>query len=87
MADSLYSGRAYRPLNVIDEGNRQVLGIEVAYSIPSLRVIRVLEQLIEMYGKPRAPRLDKGPELTSIAFTEWCAAQGIEVRFIQPREA
>jgi putative transposase len=64
--------------------SRQGLGIEVPYSIPSLRVIRVLEQLIEMYGKPRAVRLDNGPELTSVAFTEWRAVQRIEVRFIQP---
>jgi hypothetical protein len=47
MADALYGGRAFRTLNLIDEGNRQVLGIEVAHSIPSLRVIRVMEQLIE----------------------------------------
>jgi putative transposase len=45
------------------------LGIEVAHSIPSLRVIRVMEQLIELHGKPRALRLDNGPELTAIAFT------------------
>jgi putative transposase len=25
-----------------------------------------------------------GSELTSIAFTEWCAERGIELRFIQP---
>jgi len=84
MADSLYSGRAYRTLNLIDEGNRHVLGIEVAHSIPSLRVIRVMEQLIELHGKPRALRLDNGPELTAIAFTEWCTSRGIEARFIQP---
>jgi hypothetical protein len=47
----------------------------VAHSIPSLRVIRVIEQLIELYGKPRALRLDNGPELTSVAFTEWCMTQ------------
>ena len=35
-------------------------------------------------GKPRALRLDNGSELTSIAFTEWCSEQGIELRFIQP---
>ena len=35
MADSLYSGRWFRTLNVIDEGNRQALGIEVATLIPS----------------------------------------------------
>lgn len=34
--------------------------IEVAYSTPSLRVFRVLQQLMEMYGKPRALRLDNG---------------------------
>src|SRR5439155_6767968 len=77
-------GRAFRTLNLIDEGNRQVLGIEIAHSIPSLRVIRVMEQLIELHGKPRALRLDNGPELTSVAFTEWCASRSVEARFIQP---
>lgn len=61
---------------MIDERNREVLGIEVAHSIPSLRVIRVMEQLIELYGKPRALRLNDGSELTSIAFTEWCHERG-----------
>ncbi len=54
MTDTLYSTRAFRTLNVIDEGNREALGIEVAHSIPALRVIRVMEQLIELYGKPLA---------------------------------
>jgi len=84
MADALYGGRPFRALNVIDEGNREVLGIEIATSIPASRVIRVMEQLIELYGKPLAFRLDNGSELTSGAFTEWCAEQGIELRFIQP---
>jgi len=84
MADTLYDGRLFRTFNVIDEGNREVLGIEVATSIPSLRVIRVMEQLIELHGKPQALRLDNGSELTWIAFTEWCQSQAIELRFIQP---
>ena len=84
MADALYGGRAIRTLNVIDEGNREALGIEVATSIPSSRVIRVLEQLIELYGRPQALRLDNGSELTSTAFGEWCEHLGIELRFIEP---
>ena len=84
MADALYGWRPFRTLNVIDEGNREVLGIEVATSIPAQRVIRVMEQLIEMYGKPGALRLDNGSELTSSAFTEWCERQGIKLLFIQP---
>lgn len=84
MADALYCGRPFRTLNVIDEGNREALGVEIATSIPARRVIRVLEELIELYGKPRAIRLDNGSELTSIAFTEWCLEKGIEPMFIHP---
>jgi putative transposase len=84
MADALYGGRWFRTLNGIDESNRQALGIEVATSIPSARVIRVLEQLIEMHGKPQVLRMDNGAELTASAFTEWCERQQIKIWFIQP---
>jgi putative transposase len=84
MVDALYGGRAFRTLNVIDEGNREGLGIEIATSIPSLRVIRVMEQLIAIYGAPKALRVDNGAELTAAAFGEWCQCLGIELRFIQP---
>lgn len=84
MHDSLYDGRRFRTLNVIDEGNREALAIEVATSIPARRVVRVLEELVELYGRPQALRLDNGSELTSSVFGEWCEAQQIELRFIQP---
>jgi len=84
MCDALYGRRPFRTLNIIDEANREALGIEVATSIPSARLIRVMEQLIEMYGKPQALRMDNGSEFTSIAFTEWCERQQIEMHFIQP---
>jgi putative transposase len=84
MTDALYGGRWFRTFNVIDEGNRQALGIEVATSIPSARVIRVLEQLIEMHGKPSALRVDNGAEFTAHAFTEWCEEQQIELFYIEP---
>lgn len=84
MSDSLYDGRKFRTLNVIDEGNREALGIEVATSIPARRVVRMLEELIELHGTPRAIRLDNGSELASTVFTEWCQERQIELMFIQP---
>jgi len=84
MHDRLYGGRAFRTFNVIDEADRGGLGISVATSLPARRVIRCLEQLIEIHGQPAAIRCDNGTELTSYAFTEWCQAKGIEIRFIQP---
>jgi putative transposase len=84
MLDSLYDGRRFRTLNVIDDANREVLGIEVATSIPSRRVIRVLEQLIELHGAPVALRMDNGSELTSHAFVDWAEERQIHLRFIDP---
>ena len=84
MHDALYGGRRFRTLNVLDEGNRQGLGIDIGTSIPSARVVRLMEQLIEVYGRPAAVRVDNGPELTAQVFVDWCAQQDIELRYIQP---
>ena len=84
MHDALMSGRALRTFNVIDESNREGLGIEVGTSIPSARIIRVLERLIDLYGKPGALRTDNGPEFTSTLFQDWCQQHGIQQLFIQP---
>lgn len=52
MHDKLSNGRVIRLLNVVDDFNREGLGIEVDYSLPSERVTRVLDQIIEWRGKP-----------------------------------
>ena len=43
MSDSLGDQRRFRTLNVLDDDNREGLGIEVDFSLPSGRVIRSLE--------------------------------------------
>ena len=47
MHDQLSDGRSYRLFNVIDDYNREGLGIEVDFSLPAERVIRSLDQIIE----------------------------------------
>jgi len=84
MTDALSGGRKFRTLNVIDEGNREALVIEIGTSIPSVRVIRLVEELVLLHGKPAALRVDNGPELTAEAFAEWCRAREIEIHYIQP---
>jgi putative transposase len=61
----LIDGRTFRTFNVIDDYNREGLGIDVDLSLPSARVIRSLEQIIEWRGKPAAIRLDNRPEYIS----------------------
>lgn len=84
MSDTLYGGRRFRTLNVLDEGVREGLAIEVDTSLPAERVIRVLEQVVSWRGRPHAIRLDNGPELLADRFVDWCAAHAIELRYIQP---
>ena len=84
MTDTLYDGRRFRTLNILDEGNREGLTIDVAMSLPSMRVVARLDELVAVYGKPQALRMDNGPELTSIALTRWCAQHGVALRYIRP---
>lgn len=56
MSDSLADGRSIRTFNVIDDYNREGLGIEVDFSLPTDRVIRALDQIIEWRGKPQSLR-------------------------------
>lgn len=65
MSDTLWTGRRYRLLNVIDEFNRELLDIEIDSSLLSVRVIRTLERIYEWRGYPRVSRLDNGPEFIS----------------------
>lgn len=84
MQDTLYSGRRFRTFNVIDEGVREVLGIEIDTSLTGTRIKRVMEQMKEWYGLPEVIRCDNGPEMLSQAFTEWCETNDVEIRYIQP---
>ena len=84
MSDSLADGRALRTFNVIDDYNREGLGIEVDLSLPSLRVIRALKQIIEWRGKPDAIRCDNGPEYISQKLIDWANDNQITLLYIQP---
>lgn len=61
MSDTLKDGRRFRTLNVIDEGNREGLAIDLGISFPSVRLLAVIEQLVAVYGPPQALRLDNWP--------------------------
>ena len=58
MHDQLQDGRSIRLFNGIDDFNREALGVEVDFSLPSERVIRSLDQIIAWRGKPSIIRAD-----------------------------
>ncbi len=84
MADSLWDGRAYQLLNIVEDFNRKVLHVEVDISLPTLRLIRCLEMLEVIRGLPTMIWVDNGSELISAAPDAWCKDHGITLIFIQP---
>jgi len=84
MSDSLSDGRLLRTFNVIDDYNREGLTIDVDLSLPSERIIRSLEQIIQWRGKPSAIRCDNGPENIAQAMVDWANENRITLMYIQP---
>ena len=68
VSDRLQSGRTFRVLNIIDDCDRVAVGQEISMSMPAERVIKLLEKVIWLNGKPKNIRCDNGPEFISKMF-------------------
>lgn len=84
VSDVLTNGRRFRVLNIIDDYNREIIAMEVGTSMPSERVLSILEKVIWCVGKPESIRVDNGPEFIADVFKSWCNGNGIKIKYIQP---
>lgn len=84
MSDSLASGQRFRTLNILDDFNREALHIEVSTSLPSPRVVRILEELKDWRSLPKQIRVDNGPEFLAEPLKVWAEANNVKILFIQP---
>jgi len=71
-------------MTVIDEYTRQALWIECARHLTSNDVVRVLDQLVEIYGAPAIVKSDNGPEFVAKKMQGWIRERDIAVRFVDP---
>jgi putative transposase len=84
MSDALAGGRRLRILNIIDDCTRESLAAWCDYSIPGEKVVEVLKTIINDRGRPEQIRVDNGPEFRGKAFVQWCQAERIAIKYIQP---
>ncbi len=84
MSDAMQYGRRFRTANVIDDYNREAMGIMAGFSLPAQRVTRWLDRLAETRGYPENIRVDNGPEYISSHFRSWTKANNINLKYIQP---
>jgi len=82
--DTTRTGQAFRVFALVDDCTRESLSLDVGDSIPSERVIRVLERVIEERGKPDAIVHDNGPEFTSNRILLWAYEKGLNLVPIDP---
>ena len=82
--DTLSNGRNFRTLNLIDRFTRECLAIEVDTSLPAARVVRVLDRVIGIAGRPESIRIDNGPEFAGQLLDAWAAQQQVILDFTTP---
>lgn len=70
MHDALVRGRRFLTFNVVNDFNHEALAIEIELNIPTQRVVRVLDRIVENRGYPLKLRMDNGPELISLTLAQ-----------------
>ena len=84
VGDSLADGRTFRTLNIVDDCSREAPAIIVDQSIPGERVVRELDELVEVRGVPKMIVTDNGPEFAGKALDAWAYRRGVKLHFIRP---
>jgi transposase InsO family protein len=82
--DQLVTGRRFRVLNIVDDVTRECLAAVPDTSISGKRVVRELDDLIAVRGKPGMIVSDSGTELTSNAVLAWCGGANVEWHYTAP---
>jgi len=84
VSDAFVDGRRFRILAIVDDFSRECLALVADTSLPALRVVRELEGIITLRGRPTMCVSDNGTELTCLAMLRWSQAMRIEWHYIAP---
>ncbi len=84
VSDALGNGRKIRALTLVDDFTRECPVIEIDFSLPGERVVRVLDRLARTRGLPTSIRCDNGPEFAGQMLDQWAHANGVVIDFIDP---
>ena len=84
MQGTLWHGRRFRMLTVVDQFTKECPVIEVDTSINGLRVSRVLDWLSMTRGLPESITVDNGPAFAGMVLDRWAYTKSVKLAFIRP---
>jgi putative transposase len=84
LSDAFADGRRFRILAIVDDFTRECLALVPDTSLPGLRVVREIDAVIAVRGRPAMCVSDNGTELTSMAILRWSQERQVEWHYIAP---
>jgi len=82
--DRIASGRVLKCLTIVDDATHEAVAVIPEHSIGGDHLVRLLDEVCAVRGKPAIIRTDNGKEFTGRAMLTWAHRQGIALRLIQP---
>ena len=83
MCDSLFCGRRFRTLNIVDDFSREALTIEIDVGLSAERVQRVLDRVVVWRGYPSKLHMDNGQGFISTILADGAEDHAVDWVFIQ----
>jgi putative transposase len=84
VCDSLFNGRRFRVLTIVDNYSRECLAIEAGQSIKGQDVVAVMERLVQEWDVPERIQCDNGSEFISKTLDKWAYEHGVTMDFSRP---
>ena len=84
VSDSLFNGRRFRALTIVDNYSRECVAIEVGQSIKGEDVVAVMDRLVKARGVPDRIQCDNGSEFISKVLDKWAYEREVTMDFSRP---
>ena len=83
-SDSIFNGRRFRVLTIVDIFSRECLGLDVDQGIKGDDVVSLLNHIKSLRGVPKRIRCDNGPEFVSKTLDKWAYENKVALDFSRP---
>jgi len=82
--DRIASGRALKCLAIVDDATHEAVAVIPEHAIGGDHLVRLLDEVCAISGRPSIIRTDNGKEFTGRAMLTWAHRHGIALRLIEP---